>query len=167
MMTDNPFTERPWSSDVAGIIYAVNGRPRLTTVATLQDGADAETLAAAPELLQALKDSMECLERLFEKLSPCALRNAVLEARKCADNAIARARVGYPRSMAREHPWTVNPQLPPPEREANAHLLAAAEDLWDAAMKAYAALAGHVDNLEVVGSLSKAIARTGRVVRSE
>jgi hypothetical protein len=48
---------------------------------------------------------------------------------------------------------------------ANGLLLAAAEDLWDAAMKAYAALAGHVDNAEVVGALSMAIARTGRVMR--
>jgi hypothetical protein len=167
MMTDDSpsITEPPWSSDVAGIIYAVNGRPGLTTVATLRDGANAETLAAAPDLLQALKDSMECLEQQFAKLPPCALRNAVLEARTFADTAIARARVGYPRELVREHPWTVNPQLPPSELEANGLLLAAAEDLWDGAMKAYAALAGHVDNIEVVGSLSKAIARTNRVIR--
>src|SRR5258706_8864209 len=117
---DNQFTEPPWRADVAGLIYAENGRPGQTTVATLLDGAPAELLAAAPDLLRALADSIECLEDHLTRLSSGALFIAVLEARNFAQTAIARARVGYPNSIVREHLWTVNPELPTSERKANA-----------------------------------------------
>ena len=160
MTTDEPpFTELPWSADVARIIYAVNGRPGLTNVATLLDGAPASLLAAAPDLFLAVADSMECLENHVATLSSGALRVATLDALNFAQTAIARVRVGYPNSTVREHLWTVNPALPDAEKKANARVLDAAADLLRAAHKVYAALAGHVDNPAVVDWLSKAILR--------
>jgi hypothetical protein len=158
-MDDQP-TEAPWYSDVADIIYAVNGRPGQTTVATLGRGADPVLLAAAPDLLWALENSMECLESEYAKTAPGARQLAVLDARNGADVAITRAtKAGYPDAATRVRAWMVNPDLPKSERKANARLLDAAADLLAAVQKAYAALAGHVDNPEVVGALQRAIVR--------
>jgi hypothetical protein len=148
------FTEPPWSADVADFIYAVNGR-----VATLQDSAPGRLLAAAPDLLRAVETSMGCLEKEFCKLSMGARRNVVLDARNDAQTAIAYATTGRPASTTRGHLWKVDPTLPTAERRANERLLDAAPDLLEAANKAYAALAGHVDDTEIVEALRTAIVR--------
>lgn len=105
---------------------------------------------------------MECLEQEYAKPSHGARSLAVLEARNLADTAIAAARVGYPGSTTRERLWAVNPDLPASERKANEKLIDAAADLRAAAYKAFAALAGHVDNADVVGALRDAISRAPR-----
>jgi hypothetical protein len=153
------FTEPPWHSDVDRIIYAVNGRPDQTTVATLRYGAPAELLAAAPDLLRALDDSLTCLEQEFNRATPSAHRNAVLAALDRAETALNRARIGRAENPP-TRPWDVNPALPDAERKANERLLDAAADLLDAARKTHAALASHAENCDgVVDALRNAIGR--------
>jgi hypothetical protein len=127
---EDQITEPPWYSDIGGMIYAPNGRPGQTTVAALLDGAPAELLAAAPDLLQAVKDSDEFLIQELSTLPPGARHQAVLHAKTFADTAMARARVGYPAALKPERLWTVDAALPTPEAKANARLLDAASDLY-------------------------------------
>ncbi len=164
MMTDGDvFTQPPWSFDVAGKIYAVNGRPGLTTVARLKNGADAKLLAAAPDLLYAVEESMACLQQEEKRLATQPEQGAVSDAWKSAYLAAALARVGN--STVRERLWTVNPKLPDSEREANALLLAAAEDLSDAALKAFPVLARRdPEYAAVVALLRAAMLQSGRVL---
>jgi|SRR5580698_9175871 hypothetical protein len=159
---DEQHTQAPWSSDVEGILYAVNGRPGQTTVATVSPGAPAALLAAAPDLLWALADSMELLEQEFEGLPSGARLLAVLDARNSAKTALGHATIGYAGSTARVRSWKVNPTLPEDEQKANERLLDAAAELHEAVQKTYAVLAGHVNNPEVVGALQKALARLAR-----
>jgi hypothetical protein len=154
---DDLFTQPPWCSDVSGIIYSENGRPGETTVATLQDGAPAELLAAAPELLSAVEDALPCLDELFKTLEPGAFRNGVRDARESVDTAIIRARKGgHPNSTVQQRTWTVNPALPESERKANARLLDAAADLKKAARQAHRYLASHDGYAPVASALSTA-----------
>jgi len=172
MMTDGDvFTPHPWS--VADHIFTVKGRAGQTTVATLRDGALAKLLAAAPDLLYAVEESKACLKREEKRLMEdseqqevFAEQLAVSNAWKAADLAIAAARVGRANSATQERPlWTVNPKLPDSEREANKCLLAAAEDLWDAAMKAFPILARRdPEYAAVVALLCAAMLRSGRVL---
>jgi hypothetical protein len=159
---DASFTQPPWSSDLAGRIDAENGRPAPTTVATWLPGARPKVLAAAPDLLSALVNSMECLEQEFDSLPSGARLLAVLDARNCANTAIAHATIGradlYTPPV--ERLWTVNPRLPAAERKANEQLLDAAYELLEAATRVFGALSTYVDNPKIVGALRDAIART-------
>jgi hypothetical protein len=143
-----------------GRIEAENGRPGQTTVATWLPGARPEVLAAAPDLLWALTNSMECLEQEFDSLPSGARLLAVLDARNRAKTAVAHATIGRADSYTPKRLWTVNTTLPASEQKANEQLLDAADELLEAATRVIDALATYVDNPEVVAVLRNAIART-------
>jgi hypothetical protein len=158
-MSDQP-TEGPWRADAAGIIYAENGRPGQTTVATLKRGAPAELLAAAPDLLQALQDGVECLTRNLGQLSTGALEVGALRAKDEAERAIVRAKVGLADFGGHTAKWEVPVDLPAPERRANARLLGAAPDLREACRSVYGILATRADCVDAIGRLHAVISRT-------
>lgn len=153
---DDLFTETPWSWDVPGMLYAKNGFPGRTTVATLLPGAPAEVLAAAPELLRALEDFSDRLDQGMVSVPEAGFVHFV-EAKTQAEAAIARARRGPVQSAPQDRLWELDAAMPVTEREANARLLDAAPALFDAAKKIFGRLA--TERIEVVGELRAAITR--------
>jgi hypothetical protein len=157
--TDDLFTEPPWSADVAGIIYAVNGQPGQTTVATLKDDAPAELLAAAPNLLYAVREAMECIDREIHNLPPSEVSRKIAEARNLdLYTAVFRATGNISRAELENTMWTINPHLPPDERKANARLLSAADGLLKAA-DVWRYLGGYAPFANVASLLREAIMR--------
>jgi hypothetical protein len=155
---DDLFTETPWSWDIPGMLYAVNGHPGRTTVAKLLPGAPAEVLAAAPELLRALEEFSDRFDH-GDVSVPMGGDVHFLAAVRQAEAAIASARRGPIQSAAHDRLWEADAALPTAERDANARLLDAAPQLFDAAKTIFGQLTSQGDQPELVGELRAAITR--------
>jgi len=153
------FTEPPWFADVAGIVYAIQGRAGQTTVAKLKRSAPAELLAAAPDLLETLEAATECLTRHMPQLRTGPLGPDALRAKDQAESAIHQAKNGLA-DLTGGREWEVPVELPPPERRANARLLGAASDLREAARSVRAIVATLADCAGVSDALNSVIRRT-------